>query len=65
MYDFAWLIEHALRPGPLYYAGVEWSTDHMKAIRYSRREDAQRAIMGLPDGGHLIGVAVQHGWSDV
>jgi hypothetical protein len=62
--DFAWLIEDALRQGPWYYCGIGdgWTVDHMKAIRFARREDAERMILALPHGWHLIGKSVEHGW---
>ena len=64
--EVAWLIEDGT-PGGRYYGGVgehagAWTTDHMRAIRYARREDAERAVMGLPNGWHLIGRAVEHMW---
>lgn len=61
---FAWLIEDAVG-GLGYYGGVAWTHEHLKAVRYSRREDAERAIMGLPNGWHLIGKAVEHGWHEL
>lgn len=61
MWEFAWLIED-VRNGR-YYAGSEWTDDHMKAIRYSRKIDATRAILALPEGMHLVGAAVEHGWT--
>jgi hypothetical protein len=67
--ELAWLIERfdpVQQPSPWYYGGDcggAWTTDHLKAVRYARREDAERAIMGLPNGWHLIGRAIEHGWA--
>ena len=59
--SFAWLIEDAVT-GHGYYDGKGWTKDHLKAVRYSRREDAERTVMELPHGWHLIGTPVEHGW---
>lgn len=60
-WDFAWLIED-VRSGQ-YYDGRGWTEDHADALRYSREADAMRAIIALPNGWHLIGKAVEHGWA--
>jgi predicted HAD superfamily Cof-like phosphohydrolase len=56
---FAWVIEHqdSATSCPQYFTGDGWSAEHSKAIRFSRREDAER--MGL--NGHRI---CEHGWED-
>jgi hypothetical protein len=67
--EFAWLIDDTrVADGPVYYGGVgeidgTWTRDHMKAVRYVRKEDAYRALIGLPNGWHLIGCVVEHGWA--
>jgi len=58
-WDHAWVIEDSRAPGR-YYAGNEWTTDHMRAIRYVREYDAWAAILALPDGEHLIGSPKQY-----
>ena len=64
----AWVIEDSRQPpsdGPLslYWCGFHWHKDHLQAVRFQREEDAHRAIMGLPNGWHLIGKPVEHAWT--
>ncbi|MDE2232538.1 MAG: hypothetical protein KGJ90_00200 [Patescibacteria group bacterium] len=42
--ETGWLIERedSDPSRPMYYAGTEWSYDNLKAIRFARREDAER-----------------------
>lgn len=74
--EFGWLIEVAEQTpgGPVYFAGLtdtgerlrgssvfpEWSTDNLLAVRFARKEDADRAAKGIA-GGTLTRV-VEHGW---
>lgn len=71
MIDLAWVIEHTGRTeGPWYFAalaqdrlGDVWTRDHLRAIRFTREQDATAMLMGLPKGLHLIGKVVEHSWS--
>jgi hypothetical protein len=64
--DFAWLIE---RDGPLYWTAPSamlderdgWSPDHLRAIRFARKEDAERVAKYFTR--HDDCRAVEHGWS--
>lgn len=50
--ETAWVIEHGGHPAPLYWTGRswgEWSGDHMKACRFSRRYDAQKVALAVGD----------------
>lgn len=47
---------------PLYWCGFHWDRDHLRAVRFVRKGDAESAIMGLPNGMHLIGMSQQHQW---
>lgn len=68
MTEFAWVIEHrASAPSaPIYWAGNRWSPDHLEAIRFVRKVDAERTVKGWDDddplpheGAHRI---CEHGW---
>lgn len=41
--EIGWVIEREdSEPSrPMYYAGIEWSYDSLKAIRFARKEDAE------------------------
>jgi len=61
--EFAWLIERGdLSPArPTYWAGPDhWSQDHMDAVRFARKEDAERVACRLHAGYHRV---CEHGWS--
>lgn len=62
--EFGWVIEHRLSPthSPKYWAGNGWSTDHMKAIRFARKEDAERSRNGFDDEFALEHRVAEHGW---
>lgn len=66
--EFAWIIEHrSSQPcSPMYWAGNGWEADHMRAVRFARKLDAERTAAGfdeddpLPhEGPHRI---CEHGW---
>jgi hypothetical protein len=62
--DFAWVIEGSWSPvsDPAYWAGSSmWVRDHLKAIRFARKEDADNAAMMMCAG---VNVRIcEHGWS--
>lgn len=63
--ETAWLIEDgASEPSsPAYFAGVgRWTRDHLKAVRFSRKQDAQALVDagGLGPGDFRI---CEHAWS--
>lgn len=56
-----WLIEEANKTAIYWWSGGPLSTtDAQQAIRFARREDAERVIQHLPDG-HFF-KAVEHVW---
>ena len=68
MEDFAWVIERGdSRPSqPTYWAGIAathstWSEDHMDAVRFSRKQDAEKVACGLGQGYHRV---CDHGWDN-
>lgn len=65
MDESAWLVEKKGPIGPLYWCvdetGVfDWTSDHLKALRFSRRVDADAVAGGMLDDAR----AVEHGWSE-
>lgn len=46
-----WVIESGESPisAPVYWTGVGWDLDHVRALRFSRKTDAQRAASGIKD----------------
>lgn len=66
--EIGWVIEHRRSPGyePEYWAGNGWSKNNLRAIRFARKVDAERARDGfeeddpLPDEQpHRV---AEHGW---
>lgn len=66
--EFAWVIEKHFDGVLKYYAPTapgEWTADHMKACRFSRKEDAEAVQWQHVSRGHLpvLGTRVcEHGW---
>ena len=62
--EFAWVIEHRLSPtsAPNYWAGNRWSTDHMRAVRFARKVDAEAVRNGFDDEYALGHRLAEHGW---
>lgn len=65
--DYAWLIE-ALgnRAAPIYWDGADWSADHLRAVRFRRKVDAERVMINLVEAHrqpHMA--AVEHGWHSI
>ncbi len=63
---FGWVIEGAWSETsrPDYWVGSSrWSTDHAKALRFARKQDAQQAADLMLDG---INVRIcEHQWAEV
>lgn len=61
--EYAWVIERGDSPpsSPTYYTGGSdgWSQDHLDAIRFSRKQDAERAAYHLRWPNCRI---AEHGW---
>ena len=63
--ETGWLIEFSQRVSstPTYYGqtddGLGQITDHLKAVRFARKEDAE---MVIADIGWTEASAVEHGW---
>ena len=68
MTEYAYLIElqDSKMPKPLYWHGSfgdefkHLTDDHMKAIRFSRKEDAEAVLTGVLDGFPFK--AIEHAW---
>lgn len=61
--ETAWLIE---RPNGFWWAGAydsDFSPSHEAAIRFSRREDAERVIRGLMRHHPTPPIATEHIWA--
>lgn len=53
--ETAWLIEHGGHSIPTYWTGESWgrwSSDHKRACRFARREDAFKVSLALGDMPH-------------
>ena len=42
MTETGWVIEHDSPFGLLYWSAFKWTTDNLEAVRFARREDAQK-----------------------
>lgn len=61
--QYGWVIEGAWSAAQTieyWTGGPLWSQDHMNAIRFARREDADRAAFMMLDGMNVR--VVEHGW---
>lgn len=48
---------------PHWYDGIDWTTDHAKALRFARKVDAERAIQICDWEGNWCGIkATEHMW---
>ena len=64
MTEFAWLIEVNGEYGPIYWDGGNWSSNHMRAVRFVRSIDADRVMINLSDADRIAGMrSVEHGWT--
>lgn len=61
-----WLIEIVYLWGSEWFDGKHWTDDSNKALRFSRKQDAERAmyVFGMLDGNGLPPVATEHMWVD-
>lgn len=63
-HEIGWLIELHFGSAHVYWNGRAvrgWTSDHKNAVRFSRREDADRVLGCLLDGDPRC-VVVEHGW---
>jgi len=42
-----WVIEAAKSEAPLYWDGGDWSSNQLRAVKYSRREGAERTMINI------------------
>lgn len=69
MTEYAWVIERGNSPinEPEYWTGIGWSKDNLRAIRFARKVDADRALSGFDEDDPLPGQpehrVAEHGWS--
>ena len=59
---YAWVIEQYRGSILFYWTGAPhspWDDDHMRALRFSRRQDAECMLSWHCDG---VGRVVEHGW---
>ena len=60
---YAWVIETKLAAGLLYWDGGDWTRSNARAVRFSRKVDAERVMINLGDNQRRTGMApVEHGW---
>lgn len=60
--EFAWVIERGDSPphSPTYWTGPDrWSQDHQDAVRFARKQDAERVACHTGQGYHRV---AEHGW---
>lgn len=60
----AWLIEDKYTPHVRWWAGYGYSSDANEAIRFARKEDANRVILTVLAHETFTLHAVEHGWHD-
>jgi hypothetical protein len=62
--ETGWLIELPREnDSPRWWDGGAWTTDHLEAVRFARRQDAERVMLKQHYGLGVI--ALQHVWSAV
>lgn len=63
--NYAWLIEAGgNRSAPIYWDGGDWSADHLRAVRFRRKVDAERVMINIADAQRQSQMAaVEHGWT--
>lgn len=66
MDEFAWVIEAGVTHSPIYWDGGDWSSNNMRAVRFSRKVDAERIMINLPDEARRPEMSpAEHGWHDL
>jgi hypothetical protein len=61
--EYAWVIEVAHVATPLYWDGADWSGNHMRAVRFSRKVDADRIMVNIPSDMRRADMrTAEHGW---
>jgi acyl-CoA reductase-like NAD-dependent aldehyde dehydrogenase len=64
MTDYAWVVEAAHATTPLYWDGGDWSGNHMRAVRFARKVDADRIMVNIPADMRRDDMrSAEHGWS--
>lgn len=58
----AWLIEYR-NPQPAWWDGVRFTHDSLKAVRFARREDAERSVFAVDDQHRDDCVVTEHVWT--
>lgn len=60
--EVGWVIEHKNSEpcAPLYWSGNGWSRDHLRAIRFARKEDAERTARGWDEDDPLPHEPAEH-----
>lgn len=62
LHGSAWLIEFR-DPQPVWWDGVRFTPDSLKAVRFARREDAVRAVFAVDDEHRDGCVVTEHVWT--
>lgn len=62
--ETAWLIERLDGGGaPLWWAGGEaWTFDHLRAVRFARRVDADAVALAMHDRNMAFTTSTEHSW---
>ena len=60
----AWLIEDELGPQARWWCGESYSTDANEAIRFCRKEDAEKVIRTILASREFSLIATEHGWPE-
>ena len=67
--ELGWLIEAIDGPTPHWWDGGEipdcWTPDSLNAVRFPRKEDAEKVIENLLEDCHFDLEALEHMWQDV
>lgn len=59
-----WLIEDQFAQQVRWWRGEGFSTDANEAVRFARREDAEKVIMTVLARTEFPLVAIEHGWHE-
>ena len=61
--EFAWVIETRSFREPQYWVGKDiWSVQSLDAMRFSRQQDAERAMNWMVPQSHFSMRVIEHGW---